>query len=119
MNDIKSLWTTLRVEAELEFESMMPLCVVKTMHAPLGYRAEICVKRFPIYHRLHEVKARALVWNEATGEVAYDTGQWVTEKGCESKLKKAIEKLTELVDYRVAMASKTKTKPMAGANGLF
>lgn len=117
MSDIKALWATLRAEADMEAESMMPLCVVRTMHAPTGYKAEICVKRFPIYHRLHEVKARALVWNETTGEVQYDTGQWITENGCETKLKKAIEKLTELVDYRVAMAS--KTKPVAEGTSLF
>lgn len=117
MSDIKALWATLRAEADMETDSMMPLCVIRTMHAPTGYKAEICVKRFPIYHRLHEVKARALVWNETTGEVQYDTGQWVTKKGCEAKLKKAIAVLAQIVDYRVAMAS--KTKPVAEANGLF
>lgn len=117
MSEIKALWDTLRAEADMEVESMMPLCVVKAMHAPPGYRAEICVKRFTIYHRLHEVKARALVWNETTGEVQYDTGQWVTEKGCETKLKKAIAELTQLVAYRTAMAS--KTKPVAEDTSLF
>ncbi len=117
MSDIKALWATLRAEADMEADSMMPLCVVRTMHAPAGYKAEMCVKRFPIYHRLHEVKARALVWNEATGEVQYDTGQWVTEKGCEAKLKKAIEKMEEIVAYRTAMAS--KTKPVADETSLF
>ena len=117
MSNIKALWATLRTEADMEVESMMPLCVVKAMHAPPGYRAEICVKRFPIYHRLHEVKARALVWNETTGEVQYDTGQWVTEKGCEAKLKKAIGKLEEIVAYKAAMAS--KTKPVADSTSLF
>lgn len=61
MSDIKALWATLRAESEMEVDSMIPVCVVRTMHAPHGYRAEICVKRFPIYHRLHEVKARALI----------------------------------------------------------
>lgn len=117
MTDIKALWATLRTEADMEVESMMPLCVMKAMHAPPGCRAEICVKRFPIYHRLHEVKARALVWNETTGEVQYDTGQWVTEKGCEAKLKKAIEKMEEIVAYRTAMAS--KAKPVAEVESLF
>ncbi len=96
---------------------MIPMCVVRTMHAPHGYRAEICVKRFPIYHRLHEVKARALIWNDTTGEVQYETGQWVTEKGCESKLKKAIGKLEGVVAYKAAMAS--KTKPVAEGTSLF
>lgn len=117
MSDIKALWATLRAEANLEADSMMPLCVVKAMHAPPGYRAEICVKRFPVYHRLHEVKARALVWNETTGEVQYDTGQWVTENGCETKLKKAIEKLEEIVAYRAAMSA--KTKPVDPMTSLF
>lgn len=110
MSDIKALWATLRAEADMEAESMMPLCAVKTVHAPDGYRAEICVKRFQIYHRLHEVKARAVIWNVASGAAQYDTGQWVVESNCMTKLKKALEQLQEIVDYKAAM---TQKKPMA------
>lgn len=110
MTDLATLWSGLRTESVTENKHMLPNCVVKEIPAPTGYCAEICIKRFPIYHRLHETKARAVIWNTASGAAQYDTGQWVVESNCMTKLKKALEQLQEIVDYKAAM---TQKKPMA------
>lgn len=80
-NDPVKIWEELRDEAYDCRMEHMPDTIVKTVPAPDGYVAEICLKRFQVYHRAFEVKGRACIRNSKTGEIQFETGQWVTEKG--------------------------------------
>lgn len=114
---ITKLWAQLAQEAdELQFEQM-PAVVIRDLHAPPGYRAQLCLKRIPIYHRSFEVKGRGWIQNTKTMEVQYETGEWVIEKTASNRLQKALEQLSQLATYREAMES--KTKPVSQSTSLF
>lgn len=105
---IRKIWEELRDEAHDCRMEHMPTTIIKTVPAPDGYVAEICLKRFQVYHRDFEVKGRACIRNSKTGEIQFETGQWVTEKGAIQGLQRAVTKFNELVAYRAAMATKNK-----------
>lgn len=106
MTKEKLLWDELRMEAEASKTEMMPSVSIKEIHAPDGYEALLCMKRFQIYGKLHEVKSRAAVISKDTGEFQYETGQWIKEKSAQPKLTKVLNQLFELVEYRKQMAKK-------------
>lgn len=106
MSKERQLWDELKMEAEASKSEMIPSVSIKSVHAPDGYEALLCMKRFQIYGKLHEVKSRAAVFNTETGEVQYETGQWVKEKSAQPKLTKVLNQLFELVEYRRQMAKK-------------
>ena len=114
---ITKLWAQLAQEAdEVQFDQM-PSVVIRDLPCPPGYRAQLCLKRIPIYHRSFEVKGRGWIQNTKTGEVQYETGEWVIEKTASNRLQKAVAALSELHAYREAMA--TKTKPVSQSTSLF
>ena len=116
-DSVIKIWEQLAQEAdECRFEQM-PACVIQDLQAPPGYRAQICVRRQKVYHKAFEIKGRGWIQNTKTKEVSYESGQWMSESGAKTGLRKALEKLCELQAYREAMA--TKTKPVSQSTSLF
>jgi hypothetical protein len=54
-------WDQLAQEADICKFDQMPEVVIRDLPAPSGYRAQLCMKRIPIYHRAFEVKARGWI----------------------------------------------------------
>ena len=82
---LKAEWWSLKQEAVDELDRLMPKCVVADVEAPGGYVAKICAKQFPVYRGLFEVKAKAVIWNESTQEVQYES-QWASVDGTQKRL---------------------------------
>lgn len=113
-----SLWEQLAQEADICKFDQMPEVTVRDLPAPPGYRAQLCMKRIPIYHRAFEVKARGWIQNTKTKEVQFTTGEdWTLERTASKRLGEALEQLFQLQAYKEAMA--TKQKPVGDSAGLF
>ena len=112
------IWEQLAQEADICKFDQMPEVVIRDLPAPLGYRAQLCMKRIPIYHRAFEVKARGWIQNAKTKEVQFSTGEdWILEKTASKRLGEALEQLFQLQAYKEAMA--TKQKPVSQSTSLF
>lgn len=115
-DDVIKIWKELADEADVCKREPMPSCVIKDIPAGNGYRAQFCVRRVKVYHKAFEIKARAWIQNTTTGDVAYDSGVWMSESGANTRLGKALRELSELQTYRTAMAG--KTKPLSQPDGI-
>ena len=113
---IIKLWEVLAQEADLCRDDPMPEVVIRDFHAPSGYRAQLVVKRMPIYHRAFEIKARGWIQNMTTKEVQYESGEWLLEKSANRRLQEALQALEQLSLYRKAMA--TKNAPVADSSAI-
>ena len=112
------IWEQLAQEADICKFDQMPEVTVRDLPAPNGYRAQLCMRRIPIYHRAFEVKARGWIQNTKTKEVQFTTGEdWILEKTANKRLGEALEQLFQLQAYREAMES--KTKPVGQSTSLF
>jgi hypothetical protein len=96
--DIKEEWAHWDAVAQQQKDAFRPEAVMRDFPAPTGYRAQLCVrknpKKFP--GKYQEFIARALVWNENTGVIAFDYGAWVQPHFVEKKLRVVLRELDQV-----------------------
>lgn len=95
-------WLAFREVAERQKAEFRPVVSMKSLPAPDGYSAEICIRKVA-----NATVARSVIINKATDQVQFDLGGWASPNVAEKKLIEALSALSEVVKRR----NTTKEKP--------
>ena len=88
-------WLAYREIAERQKNEFRPEVSMKSLPAPDGYSAELCIRKVA-----NATVARSVIINKATDQVQFDLNGWASPSMAEKKLIDALVALSEVVKRR-------------------
>ena len=88
-------WLAFREVAERQKNEYKPVVKMKSLPAPDGYSAEICIRKVA-----DTTVARSVIINKTTDQVQFDLGGWASPNVAEKKLIEALAALSDVVNRR-------------------
>lgn len=88
-------WLAYREMAERMKNEFRPEVSMKSLPAPDGYSAEICIRKVS-----NATVARCIIINKTTDQVQFDLGGWASPNVAEKKLIEALAALSDVVKLR-------------------